>query len=533
MASNLLWAHLLRKDATTTDSPSQIPPIASQDKTGTSMRMLIHDTQVNLEKFSTRLDGLLQRVDCCRDQVVNANKLLDVERDKVLTEILEIAHRCQSEMKTHVGTPAQAPALDLVHVSQVSTEKSVQALEKRIDALQTLLQTHLHAMQSIQDQQNTLIGAVIPLVPILHGVSPQVDQIKAAFSDMVANAVSTLTKSIENVRSTLVAEFLHEDGPGQSSTRVRSSTKSISNSRRRRLDASVPQEITVPVSSPLDSRGSRGGPRFSLKRARVEGTTHHAGDIQLPRKLSRLTVPPTCPGDPPLLLQTPKTPRRPLADLLIIPGSNTSGIQRHGCTNSAPRGYTRPRETLLAASGPSTNAPPISRPFLQPLEHGCPASQDPTSARRCFAGSHDMLLVVDQSATGLPNTAGPPDQDVLSKKIKIEEILVPNLTDVISIHSSPLSSPPSSLPAAICHDLNETSTRVAQPSTHRHSRSRDNVPNTPPVELVHLPPPSSLNPDASPPKSMSLRDRRAQMFRIGRRETRPFLSLGSWSEEDE
>lgn len=91
MASNMLWAHLLRKDATTTtESPSQIPPIAPHDKTGTSMRMLIHDTQVNLEKFSARLDGLLQRVDDCRAQVVNANKLLDVERDKVLTEILEI-----------------------------------------------------------------------------------------------------------------------------------------------------------------------------------------------------------------------------------------------------------------------------------------------------------------------------------------------------------------------------------------------------------------------------------------------------------
>ena len=90
MAGNLLWAHLLRKDAATTDSPSQIPPIAPHDKTGTSMRMLIHDTQVNLEKFSTRLDGLLQRVDDCRAQVVNANQLLDVERDKVLTEIREI-----------------------------------------------------------------------------------------------------------------------------------------------------------------------------------------------------------------------------------------------------------------------------------------------------------------------------------------------------------------------------------------------------------------------------------------------------------
>ena len=158
MAGNMLWAHLLRKDTTMAgESVSQIPPIAPQDKTGTSMRMLIHDTQVNLEKFSTRLDGLLQRVDDSRAQVVNANKLLDVERDKVLTEILEIgtltcawgiidrsrvcgseANKCQSEMKAHVGTCAQAPALDLVHVTQVSTEKSMQALEKRIDALQAV-----------------------------------------------------------------------------------------------------------------------------------------------------------------------------------------------------------------------------------------------------------------------------------------------------------------------------------------------------------------------------------------------------------
>ena len=48
------------------------------------------------------------------------------------------AHRCRSEIEAHVGTPAQASALELVHISQVSTEKSVQALEKRVDALQTV-----------------------------------------------------------------------------------------------------------------------------------------------------------------------------------------------------------------------------------------------------------------------------------------------------------------------------------------------------------------------------------------------------------
>jgi len=45
-------------------------------------------------------------------------------------------------MKAHVGTPAQAPDLDLVRVAQVSTERSVQALEKRIDALQVVRTRH-------------------------------------------------------------------------------------------------------------------------------------------------------------------------------------------------------------------------------------------------------------------------------------------------------------------------------------------------------------------------------------------------------
>jgi hypothetical protein len=90
MAGNILWAHLLRKDLVANESPSQIPPLAPLDKTGTSMRMLIHDTQANLEKFSVRLDGLLQRVEDCKAQVLNSNKLLDNERDRVLTEILDI-----------------------------------------------------------------------------------------------------------------------------------------------------------------------------------------------------------------------------------------------------------------------------------------------------------------------------------------------------------------------------------------------------------------------------------------------------------
>ena len=360
-------------------------------------------------------------------------------------------------------------------------------------------------MQSIQDQQNTLIGAVLPLVPIIHGVSPQMDQIKATLSDLVANAVSTMTNSVENVRSSLVAEFAHGHGRMESSIRVGSSSKSTSSRRRR----SVPQEANIPVSSPLDSRGL-GGPRLSLKRARIEGATHCAVDAQLPRKLSRLTVPLTNSGDPPPLLQTPQTPRRPLADLLLIPGSNNSTVR---ATSRGSRGCMRPHEVLRASGGSSTNIPRTSRSPLQPLGYAQPDLLDSMITRRPSAELHDMPLAIGGFAMELPSAAGPSDQDALSKAIKIEEILEPKLTGVFSVHSSPLSSPPSSMPSGARRDPRET-------SDMHSSRQQDNISDPDQVELVHIAPPSfgplSSNPDGSPPKSMSLRARRAQMSRVSR-----------------
>lgn len=351
-----------------------------------------------------------------------------------------------------------------------------------------LLQTQTHVMQSIQDQQNTLIGAILPLVPILHGVPPQMDQIKTALSDMVANAVSTMTSSVESAQSTLVSEFAHGHGRVQSSTRVGSLNKSMSGSRRKRSNASVlgPQEISVPLSSPLDSRG-HGEHHLNLKRARIEGAVHHVGDAQLPRKLSRIAVPPTNSSDPRPLLQTPQTPRQPLADLLLPPGSNTSRVQHHTGSrmNSMSREYMRRLEILRAAGGSST-------PIPRPLEHARPDMQDPAVTRRRSAASHDRPFAVDNSAMGLPSAS---DQDVLSKAVKIEEILEPNLTGVFSIHSSPLSSPPLSPQ----HD----------PSINPTQQLRENMTDAAQVEHVQVPITSNTE-----PKSMSLRDRRAQISRV-------------------
>lgn len=378
-----------------------------------------------------------------------------------------------------------------------------------MDVSSQLLQTHAHTMQSIQDQQNALMGAILPLVPIVHSVPPQMEQIKAGLSDMVTNAVLTMSNSIENVRSTLVSELAHGHGRAGSSTRIGSSSnKSMSGSRRKRSNASAlgPQDINVPPSSPLASRSNR-RPHLSLKRARIEGTAHHAGNSQLPQRFSRLAVPATHASDPPSLLQAPQTPRRPLVDLLFPPGSDTSRAQRHmvNHTNSASHEYMHPLEALGLVDGPSTT--PVSRSFFRPPDHPLPGLQGATVTQRRPAALHDIPFDTDKSAVGLPSIPRSSDQDNLSKAIKIEELLEPKLTGVFSIHSSPLSSPPSSAPPA-----------TRNPGTSVEERYMSSAPQ---VELVEVPrslfDPITSNSEASPPKPMSLRDRRAQMSRVRRK----------------
>ena len=89
--ASILWGHLPKDTGGWDSTPMKNPSLAPQDKTATSMRMLIHDTQSSLEKFSQRLDGLMTRVDDCRCQVINANRLLEDEREKMLAEMADIS----------------------------------------------------------------------------------------------------------------------------------------------------------------------------------------------------------------------------------------------------------------------------------------------------------------------------------------------------------------------------------------------------------------------------------------------------------
>ena len=99
-ASTALWGHLLRKDLNI-QPPSVVasPPVTPLDKTGTSMRLLLHDTQANFEKFSSKVDNLITGVQATKLEVDAMKKLWDVENDKMQTEISDLGE-CRSREST-------------------------------------------------------------------------------------------------------------------------------------------------------------------------------------------------------------------------------------------------------------------------------------------------------------------------------------------------------------------------------------------------------------------------------------------------
>ncbi|KAG1785590.1 uncharacterized protein HD556DRAFT_1249626 [Suillus plorans] len=141
-APNALWAYLLQKDLPASSdfaATPMVPSMAPVDRTNTSMRMLIHDMQATLEKFSTRVDTLLINVKDAKTEVVNCSRISESEHERVLDEISNSSKKVQTELKACIGAPSQASSLELVQKSQSSAENSIQALNKRIDAIQMVL----------------------------------------------------------------------------------------------------------------------------------------------------------------------------------------------------------------------------------------------------------------------------------------------------------------------------------------------------------------------------------------------------------
>ena len=110
--SSTLWAHLLNKDATASGSGLKtglkslgLAAAAPADKAGTSVRILLHDVQATLEKFSEKVDKLVSEAEGSRQKLLARN-------EEVSGEVERLVRRAVREQGTSL-LPQIAPVASL------------------------------------------------------------------------------------------------------------------------------------------------------------------------------------------------------------------------------------------------------------------------------------------------------------------------------------------------------------------------------------------------------------------------------------
>jgi len=94
--SSTLWAHLLDKDAAASGSGLKagltslgLAAAAPADKTGTSVRILLHDTQATIEKFSEKVDKLVSEAEDSRQKLLARNEEVSDEMERFVKRAVQ------------------------------------------------------------------------------------------------------------------------------------------------------------------------------------------------------------------------------------------------------------------------------------------------------------------------------------------------------------------------------------------------------------------------------------------------------------
>ncbi|KAF8629070.1 hypothetical protein AX15_003566 [Amanita polypyramis BW_CC] len=284
-SSSGFWAHILGKDPNTLSQTSH-PPLTPLDRNATSTRVLLHDTQVNLEKFSTKADSLLNDFSEAKSELKLVNTLFERDRETLINDIIDLVNRCQTQLQKALGSPAQSSIID-----QLSRDVSqrLENIDKRLDAIQTLSQTHaqslqtqIRAIQAIQEQQCNMLATIIPLVPLLQAVPLHIDSAKNSLLDTLQKQAHHHTKATQ---TSPVIQM-----PTIRSPNKRSRTMSLSDnltalafqvSKRSRVE---PEALAVPnrrsVSFVVNKRTGAGTPKSDYERHNRLAATSHSGPSQ-------------------------------------------------------------------------------------------------------------------------------------------------------------------------------------------------------------------------------------------------------------
>ncbi|KAF5353074.1 hypothetical protein D9758_008753 [Tetrapyrgos nigripes] len=326
--SSVLWSHLLRKDSALPAPSSSFPhasgnsdlpphPMTPQDKHGTSTRILLHDTQANLQKFGEQVESLTSTVDDARQEIMVVKRLFRDEHESTMGDILDLVNRSQTELQKSMGKPAQAEKMEQLY-NTVDTR--LENLSKRIDALQMLYPTHSQALQAqaqvlqtIQEQQGTILTALLPLLPLLQAIPLHIESARNTIND----SLSVSLKSIQITatppqKSTGLAIPPTLSVSRASNKRSRKETNSGSpTSKRRRVEENeVSGGRHARQSSRVSTHHTHSSP---LGRVSVTSSRHRNSAKSKSVLLASLKQKSSF-----LSRQDPKTPRRPLAGLSLM-----------------------------------------------------------------------------------------------------------------------------------------------------------------------------------------------------------------------
>ncbi|KAJ7682518.1 hypothetical protein DFH06DRAFT_1464214 [Mycena polygramma] len=360
---NALWGQLLRKDTFATPAVP-LPPTAPLDKTGTSMRILLHDTQANFERFSTRVDTLTEGIDEAKRDIIMVKDLFQGAQETLTLDIVDLVNRSQTQIQKTVCEPAQANALEQF---RKDVDVRLDGLSKRIDDMQAFNQTQSQALQnvaqtlqSLQDQQGKVLSALLPLLPLLEAVPVHINSARSSINETMLKA------SLDSSRSHRTPPHIWPQPPQVI--------------RKRSFPAGPP-------SSPLLARKR---PRLNDESIESEHTPKNSGDCDpSPRAASRQpSFPDTAPyftlsgpGCPPVPRPSDRTPsfpkriapRRPLGDLPIPVNARN---EEFGDVRSPP---SPKDQSLSSATRALLISPSLSRPIPQ-SDSGIPRNPPPLDA---------------------------------------------------------------------------------------------------------------------------------------------------------
>ncbi|KAJ3986282.1 hypothetical protein F5890DRAFT_1407635 [Lentinula detonsa] len=133
--SSVLWAHLLRKDVLASPAKTDLPlpPLAPVNKSATSTRILLLDTQAHLQKFGQAVDDLTSKVEGAKHEIVTVKTLFKQDREVLMNDIVDRLNRSQLEIQKSISKPAQASKLEDF---QKNLELRLESMDQRLNAIQ-------------------------------------------------------------------------------------------------------------------------------------------------------------------------------------------------------------------------------------------------------------------------------------------------------------------------------------------------------------------------------------------------------------